>query len=255
MTTIPRLLLSVGAVLLVSACGKKGALIYPDMLVPEAPASVLALQIGSVVKLQFALPDKDRAGRPLQGVAGVKISKLVNDSAQKDVCRSCTADYHLFRTLYVDLLPADTKRYGSRLVLLDNDVSVGNRYSYSIIPFTADGVNGSASAVAEVSVGAPFSAPTVQIESFPTEIRLRMTAQPPLDGQFIGYNVYRFSVKNSRSYQPINSEPLKKNEYVDAQLERGVTYHYTVRTLIGREVGGFVESEESQEVEGMLEPI
>ena len=95
--------LVVGFALLATACGRKGPLIYPDMLVPAAPAAVTAQQSGSAVKLQFALPDKDRAGRPVKGVAGVKISKRSTEADQKEVCRSCTTDYRLFRTLYLDV--------------------------------------------------------------------------------------------------------------------------------------------------------
>lgn len=33
-----------------TACGKKGALIYPDMLVPAAPSAVSAQQSGTTMK-------------------------------------------------------------------------------------------------------------------------------------------------------------------------------------------------------------
>jgi len=244
--------LVVGLSMLATACGRKGPLIYPDMLVPAAPAAVTAQQSGSVVKLQFALPDKDRAGRLVKDVAGVKISKQTNDANQKDVCRSCTTDYHLFRTLYLDLLPADTQRFGNRLILIDSDVSSGNIYSYSIVPFTSDGVDGATSAVADVRVGTSLPAPAVKIESFPTEVKLQLSFQPLITGQLLGYNLYRSTATSPRSYQPLNREPLKGAEYVDSALERGVKYHYTARTLMVLESGGIAESAESQEVEGML---
>lgn len=239
--------------LLATACGRKGPLIYPDMLVPAAPAAVTAQQSGSAVKLQFALPDKDRAGRPVKGVAGVKISKRSTEASRKEVvCRSCTTDYRLFRTLYLDLLPTDTQRFGNRLILLDSDVNAGNVYSYRIVPFTADGVDGAASAIADVRMGSPLSAPAVKIESFPTEVRLQFSWQTPISGRLLGYNLYRSSGAGSRSYQPLNKEPLQVNEYVDSALERGVKYRYVVRAVMVQESGGIAESAESQEVEGML---
>lgn len=252
MNALGRLVLVVGLSLMATACGKKGALIYPDMLVPAAPAAVTALQSGSVVKLQFALPDKDRAGRPVKGVAGVKISRRAAEAARKDVCRSCMTDYRLFQTLYLDHLPANTQRFGNRLVVLDGDVGAGNTYSYSIVPFTADGVDGASSPAADVRVAAPLPAPVLKIESLPTEVRLQISSQPLISGSLLGYNLYRSSIATARSYQPLNREPLKGSEYVDGVLERGVKYRYTVRALIMLASGDIAESAESIEVEGML---
>ncbi|MDD2309164.1 MAG: hypothetical protein PHH91_06235 [Desulfuromonadaceae bacterium] len=241
------------ALLLVTpACGKKGPLIYPDMLLLAAPAAVTVQQSGAAVKLQFALPEKDRAGRPLRDVAGVKISRRVTDAVKKDLCQSCMADFRLFRTLYLDHLPTDTQRFGNRLVLLDGDVTAGNLYSYSIVPFTADGVDGASSSTASARVAAPLPAPVLKVESLPTEVKLQIYSQPPRSGQLLGYNLYRRSVTAARSYQPLNREPLKGSEYVDAAPERGVQYRYSARAVIVSESGDMIESAESNEVDGML---
>ncbi len=252
MSALGRSALIIVLSLLASACGRKGPLIYPDMLVPAAPVAVTAQQSGSAVKLRFVLPDKDRAGRPVQGVAGVKISRRSTEAAQKDVCRSCTADYRLFRTLYLDLLPNDTQRFGNRLILLDSDVSAGNSYSYWIVPFRTDGVDGAASATADVRMEVPLAAPVVKVESFPTEVKLQITWQPQMSGQLLGYNLYRRPDAGVRPYEPLNSEPLKGNEYVDTALERGVKYLYAASAVMVLGSGGIAESAGSQEVEGML---
>lgn len=245
--------LVIGLSLMATACGRKGALIYPDMLVPAAPAAVSAQQSAADVKLRFTLPDKDRAGRPVQGVAGVKISRRVAETAQKNVCRSCMTDYVLFRTLYLEHLPATTQRFGNLLVVLDGDVSSGNSYSYSIVPFTADGADGAASPTAEVRVGpVPLPPPVLKIESLPTEVRLKLSVYPLIAARMLGYNLYRSSGAGPRSYLPLNREPLKGDEYVDGALERGVKYRYSVRALIVRPSGDIAESAESDTVEGML---
>jgi predicted small lipoprotein YifL len=252
MKALGRSALVVGFSLMATACGKKGALIYPDMLVPAAPAAVTALQSGSSVKLQFTLPEKDRAGRPLHGVAGVKISRRAAESAQKDVCRSCMTDYMLLLTLYLDHLPANTQRFGNRLVVLDSDVTAGNIYSYRIVPFTTDGVDGASSPTADVRVATPLPAPFLKIESLPAEVKLQISSQPPITGRLLGYNLYRSPAATARSYQPLNREPLKGKEYVDGVLERGMKYRYTARALIMQAAGDIAESAESIEVEGML---
>lgn len=253
MSRFGRSALLVALSLMAAACGRRGALLYPDMLIPAAPASVTAQQSGSVVKLQFALPDKDRAGRAVRGVSGVKISRRAAETGQKDVCRSCMADYTLFSTIYLDHLPGTTQRFGSRLVVLDGDVGAGNSYSYSIVPFTADGVDGSPSAPAEVRVASPaVPAPVLKIESLPTEVRLQITFHPLIAARMLGYNIYRSPAATPRSYLPLNGEPLKGDEYIDAALERGVKYRYSARALVVRASGDVAESAESDMVEGML---
>lgn len=247
-----RAVLVLGMLVTITACGRKGALIYPDMLVPAAPTSVSAQVSGSFVKLQCTLPDKDRAGRPLQGVAGVRIRRLVTETSRKDECRACLTDYQLFRTLYLDHLPLDTQRFGNVLMFMDSDVSAGKSYSYRMVPFTADNTDGAASAVAIVHVAAPVPAPVARIESFPTEVKLHFSSAPLLFGRLVGFNLYRSSGMDVRSFLPLNRELLKGTVYTDATLERGVKYRYRVRAVIEIESGERVESAESEEVEGVL---
>lgn len=248
-----RLALIIAFSMIAAACGRKGPLVYPDMLVPAAPAAVTVQQFGSAIKLQFVLSDKDRTGRPAQSVAGVKINRKISADGQRDECKSCTTDYTLFKTLYLDHLPANTQRFGGRLVFVDSEVLSGVAYSYSIVPFTADGVNGASSAATGVRVGAvPLPPPVLSVESFPTEVRLKTSVYPLIAARMLGYNLYRSSGTGPGSYLPINGDPLKGSEYVDGVIERGVKYRYTARALVVWPSGDVVESDESNMVEGML---
>lgn len=253
MRRLERSLLVVVLALLASGCGKKGPLIYPDMLVPAAPAAVTAQQSGSSVKLKFVIPDKDRAGRAVHGVTGVKINRRTTENDQKDVCRSCMTDYVLFQTFYLEHLLPTAQRFGNSLVVLDSEVTTGKSYSYSIVPFTADGVDGASSAIVAVTVAPPMPAPLLKSDSFPTEVKIHISllnSRPA--GRLLGYNLYRATGGAVRSYQPLNSEPLKGGEYVDVALERGVKYRYWARAVMELKSGDVVESSESDEVEGML---
>lgn len=252
MSGIGRSALVVGLSLMATACGKKGPLIYPDMLVPAAPSAVTVLQSGATVKMSFAIPGRDRAGRPVHDVAGVRISRKAAEAEQKNLCRSCMTDYSAFRTIYLDRLPTNTERSGSALLVLDGDVSEGYSYSYSIVPFTAGGVEGATATTAAVRVGPPLPAPLLKIESLPTELRLQATPQNMITGTLQGYNLYRWSAVNARSYLPLNREPLKGSEYVDSGLERGVLYSYSARVLFRLSSGDLVESAESNVVTGKL---
>jgi predicted small lipoprotein YifL len=237
--------------LLAAACGRKGALISPDMPLPAPPAAATGQQSGSAVKIQFVLPGKDMSGRQVKDVAGVKIRRMESEPG-KDVCRSCLADYQLLRTLYLDHLPTDTQRFGNRLIILDGDVEAGRSYSYSLVQFTADGADGASAAISDVRVVPPFSAPHVTIESFPTEIRLQFVTPQPLSGRLLGYNVYRSTAASGRSFQPLNTQLLKGNEFSDSTLERAVKYRYSARLIVEMTAGSSVESLESAAVEGML---
>ncbi|MEI7816940.1 MAG: hypothetical protein WCI45_07080, partial [Desulfuromonadales bacterium] len=252
MRLIGRAIQLVSLSLMVAACGRKGALLYPDMLVPAAPTVIAAQQSGSTVKLQFTLPDKDRAGRSLKGITGVKISRRTAETDPKGACRSCMADYQLVSTQYLDHLPAATQRFGNRLILIDSDVVAGNYYSYNVVPFTADGVDGASATSVDAHVYSPMSAPVLKAESSPGEIVLHMDIQPPVVGRLLGFNLYRTSGAGARPFQPLNREPLKGNEFVDSALNRGVRYHYSARILVAQPTGVVLESAESNEVEGML---
>lgn len=252
MSKIGSLALLGGVTLAITACGKKGALVYPDMLVPAAPTAATALQSGSGVKILFDLPNSDRSGNRLKDLAGVKISKRQSDSVDEQSCRSCTDDYHLFRRLYLDLLPDGVQRYGSRLVVLDGDVTAGKLYSYTVVPFTKGGVEGSSSARLAVMVDAAVSAPTLNAESYPTEIKISFSGPSPAVGVVLGYNLYRATPNETFPLQPLNREPLKGKEYVDSGLLRGIGYRYQARAAVRLPSEAVVESLLSNEVQAML---
>lgn len=253
MIVLGRLALVVVFSIITVGCGRKGPLVYPDMLVPAAPTAVSVQQLGLAIKLQFTISDKDRSGRPVQGVSGVKINRKTSAGDQKDVCRSCLTDYMLFKTIYLDHLTPDTQRFGGRLVLIDSEVISGDTYSYRIVPFTADGVDGASSPPVSLRVGAvPIPPPVLSVESLPTEVRLKLSVYPLIAARMLGYNLYRSSGTGTKSYLPINREPLKGDVYVDGAVERGVAYRYTARALVVWPSGDVVESDESNPVEGML---
>lgn len=242
-----------GMTLAITACGKKGALVYPDMLVPAAPAAFSAMQSGSGVKIQFVLPDSDRAGNRLNNLAGMKISKRISDASSEQTCRSCMEDYRLFRKLYLDLPPDGAERSGNRLALLDGDVNEGKYYSYVAVPFTKEGVDGASSPQVTVQIVQAVLPPILHAESHPTEIMLSFVSLPPFDGVLVGYNLYRTSQKNGFSHMPVNKAPLVGKEYVDSSgLARGTSYRYMVRAVVRLPSGALVESVVSNEVEGML---
>jgi len=49
-------------VFLSAGCGKKGPLIYPDMLIAQAPKNITLEQTGSALRISFDMPEKDQSG-------------------------------------------------------------------------------------------------------------------------------------------------------------------------------------------------
>ena len=236
----------------IAACGKKGPLIYPDLLVPAAPSDVSAQQSGNSIKLSFVLPSKDLAGRNFAGLSGVTIIKRDEPAGQSPGCSACTTDFSPFRKLNLDPLSPNTQRYGNLLVLLDGDVQTGRVYTYRVSAVTKDNQEGAQSApVATAMQTAPLP-PVLQAISQPTEIQLEFAGVPPGEGVIAGYNVYRALKGEAFPFQPLNREPLTTKSFTDVGLERGTAYIYGVRTVVRLPSGVKVEGSLSNEVEGRL---
>jgi predicted small lipoprotein YifL len=236
----------------VTACGKKGPLIYPEMLVPAAPSDFRVQQSGTALRLSLGLPSKDLAGRNLSGLSGLSIYKRVERGSATQSCGSCPSDFTLFRKLNLDLLPAEVQRFGNVLVAQDNDVRPGNVYSYRCVAVTKDNLEGAFSPQTVSSVVAAPPPPVLQVISHPTEIILEFVGVPPQGATIVGYFVYRTSTSGVESFQPLNREPIAGNRYVDSGLDRGTIYRYTVRTLLKLSTGMLLESSPSNVADGLL---
>jgi predicted small lipoprotein YifL len=247
-----RLLLISIVLMLASGCGKKGPLLYPDMLIPAAVSALTASQSGENVKIVFELPDKDLAGRSLKDLAGVTVFKRVESSLQQPDCPACTDDFRLFRKVYLDL-PDTTRIYGKKVVLLDGETRRNTAYSYYVVPFVRDNSVGASSAPVRVRMTQPPLPPILQVLPSPTELKLEFVAIPPEEGSLVGYNVYRSIKDEPMPYLPLNKEPLADIIYVDSGLDRKVTYRYVVRAVVRMPWGGVAESGPSNEGQGVLE--
>lgn len=239
-------------VLLTPACGKKGALIYPDMLVPAAPAAVTVRQVGPSLKLAFNLPDKDMAGQLLTDLIGVKVFRR-EAILEKDVnCTTCANNFQVFKTIYVDHLDSSTQRYGRLILSLDNDVIVGREYTYKVLAFTQESVEGDPSKPVLAKLVQAALPPVLQAVSAPTEIKLEFIGLLPHEAAMAGYNLYRAVKGEDLPFLPLNKEPLASNIFIDTGLERGRIYVYAVRMVVRSSEGELMESALSNVVEAAL---
>lgn len=239
--------------LIMPGCGKRGPLIYPDMLIPAAPTGVTARQSGRVVKLSFVVNRKDRAGRDLKepGVlGGVDVFRRASSAGREPVCKACLDGFVLLKKLYLESSPLerDVQRFGGTMLLLDGDVRTGGEYSYMVRPFTKDSVDGQPSTPVKATVVEPLPPPALTVEPDPVEIRLHFDGSYSGRGTLVGYNIYRTVKDGVLPYAPFNREPVVGNSFADIGLDRSLSYVYAVRAVVRTPDGQVVESELSNEV-------
>lgn len=240
--------------LMLTACGRRGALIYPDMLLPAAPKAVTAHQTGQVVRLSMELSRKELSGRDLPNLGGVIVFRRASLAGQGPECPTCTEDYVLYRKLYLEPETTDpnVQRFGNLLVMLDGEVRAGDEYRYQVRQFSKDGVEGALSEPVTVHVTSPLPPPALTALPEIMEILLRFEAPEPAVGSPVGYNVYRAPKGKPLPWRPINGEPVAAKAYLDSGMDRTLTYVYVVRTVVKLPSGELLESEPSNQVEAQL---
>jgi predicted small lipoprotein YifL len=236
---------------MLAACGKRGALIYPDLLTPAATSDVRVSQLDSVVKLSFQLPQKNQAGKDLNDLAGVDIFKRSVISGQPAGCNSCSVDYVLFKKVYINLPDNQIVKNGNQMILLDGDVRNDRDYSYYLIPFTTASLAGKPSLSVTIGVAESPLPPELKVVAEPTEIRL-VFSPTVQKADIAGYNLYRAEKGQPLTIFHHNKELVKDNKYTDMGLKRGVSYVYAVRAVVKRANGVLAESGLSNQVETRL---
>ena len=246
------LVYSLAAALTLTACGKRGALVYPELLAPAAAEKITLQQTGDSMRLVFSLPGRDLAGRRLSGLKGVTVRRRVDPGTQAAACRVCTDDYLLFREISLDPLPRDVTRRGSELILMDHDIVPGQRYSYRISVHSADGGDGSGSIPVSATAVTPLPPPLLKASGHPTEVLLEFAGSGIRSGYPAGYHVYRAKKGAPLPALPLTRVPVAGGSFADNTPERGIVYRYAVTEVVRLESGGYVESTASAEAEAAL---
>lgn len=225
--------LAMAGLLAMGGCGKKGSLIYPDLLVPEAPQAVQLEQRGAGLQLSFDLPSRDRRGRSLQTPVVVEVQRRELSPGEAGECGSCPKDYQ--PALRIDPeFPAPARTFGKRLVLLDPDVRQGKRYQYRMVAVSRDGEVGAVAETARTMVCLAPSAPVVSAKALHGGvIQLDMQGELPDNADLIGYAIYRAAGDEELPFLPL-ATTLATAHYQDQQVQQGVRYRYAVRMLLKR---------------------
>lgn len=218
----------------ISGCGKRGPLVYPDMLVPEAPQSVQLEQQGSSLQLSFNLPARDRRGRGLKEPFVVQVQRRELQPDEQAACGSCAKDYHTAR-LIDPAFPAPAMKFGNRMVLLDSEVSQGKRYQYRIAAISTDGAE--SGALAETATARVCSVPLPPVITAQAVhggmIVLQLQGELPENAELVGFAIYRASGDEALPPLPLVTT-LGATRYEDQTVQQGVSYRYAARTVVRR---------------------
>lgn len=240
---------------LLSGCGKKGALIPPEALAP-APVSDLALaQKGGRFQVSWSAPSKEEGGATLKDLAGFQLFKRMLLPPAQD-CETCPSAYSQLARIDLDYLQG-VRRVGNLFLVDDGDLKQGKSYQYKVRSFTTDGTQSRDSNVVRRSaVTAPLP-PVLEALSSETGVVLAFVALPPEEGTLIGYNVYRSKMAETPAtspaelISPLNATPITGTTFEDKGLLIGVRYSYIVTTLAAVN-GETVESAPSNRAEGAI---
>lgn len=254
----PALRLHVGCavvgLLAMSGCGKKGPLVYPDLLVPEAPQAVQLEQRGKSLQLSFSLPSRDRRGRSLQSPVVIEVQRRELEPGEAGECGSCPKDYQPSARIDPDF-PSPARKVGKQLVLLDSDVKQGKRYQYRLVAVGVDGEAGVAAETVRAMVCTAPPAPNLSVKALHGGImQLEMQGALPDDAELVGYAIYRAAGEDELSAQPL-ATTLGTSQYQDQSVQPGVRYRYAVRMLVRRWDELLLSSELSAVVVGTLDDM
>lgn len=230
--------------LISSGCGKKGPLIYPDMLIAQPPGNLVLMQSGSSLRLSFDLPDKDLSGRKLDDLEALLIARRVYRGSDSVSCQDPFID--LYRINLAGSSAVD--RLGNHISWVDTDTRKGERYQYQLKTIQKGEMNGKAVSTGIAAVLSPPPTPVLKARSiFGGAIRIDLSGSSQSENSTVSYLLYR-SEANSDQHQFLVALPSGNSSYEDQAVQRGIVYHYAARMSVKRADGVVAESEPSAPV-------
>lgn len=229
MRALPVVMLALALV----ACGKKGAPLPPEPRGPLPVAAVGVRQVGGTVEIRFEVAGP-RGPRPNQEPI---LAEVLRVSAPEGLAGP--ADPSAFRRIgkQIGTLEGDPLPYRTPLVVADRaletlpESGAGLTLRYAVRLRDRRGRASPLVVSTGLSPLPPAAAPR-GLEAEPTADGIRLTWQPPAEGQEAKFNLYRGDPGEPVLGAPLNPQPLAETAYLDTGAETGARYAYTVRVVL-----------------------
>jgi len=247
-----RFLLITTMLLFISGCGKKGALLPPEALVPGSVRELNVIQTGQDFRITWSAPSREQGGRPLKDLSGFLLSRR-DVPPEGGECPSCPDSWKLLSRIELDI-PGSALKSGDLFIYFDKGGDKDNRFQYRV---TALSKSGGISIPADTPVKKLFSPtppPTLTATLQPGSIRLGFAPDKGKGPAPVGFNIYRRKAGDATPLLPLNPELLTGSSWEDLSLEYGSNYRYSAATLSQIE-GELVESLRSKEIEILFKQL
>ena len=242
------------ALLCETACGVPAEPRPPRPIIPEAVTDLSARQRGDGGQLTFTPPAKSTEGEKLTGDPSIEILRGFAPAAAHS---PASGSIHVVYTLPGPVL--DTYRNGDRIEFQDpikpEDIArhEGERVFY-IVRGRSSKRAASEDSNAATFIVRPAPTPIENVRANVIEAGVQLSWEPPstVSGgapltTLGGYRIYRAETAGARTAErlpPVLAGLSPTPNYLDAQIEWGKTYEYTVRS-VAQYGGESVESGES----------
>lgn len=228
------------AVVTLTACGKKGPPVAPELRVPTMPAALRGSVDGESIVVSWTQPDTRLDGTKLRTVDRYTLYRREEADAGPPksamLSHGRVVGYDEIATIRTDT-PAPAVVQGSSVTWVDRrTLSVGRRYVYVV---TAEDSIGRSSAPSERLV-VPFLAapqPPADVRAQPGDRRVTLTWQPPpalIDGSPVTGEIKYVVLRGSGATGPlaaITPQPLSETAFTDTGLDNDADYRYAVRAV------------------------
>jgi predicted small lipoprotein YifL len=236
--------------LLLAGCGRRGALVPPEGLVPAPVGSLQLMQRGAELELSWTAPKRMESGKKLADLTGFRVLRHeVLPPAEE--CAACPESWRLLKEISLEYLQGVGKA-GDRFLLRDGGLAVGTTWQYRLSPVNRAGASGRAVTTLRRTVRQPLSPPRLKAVATPIAIRLELAVDGlPPGASLDGFTLYRAKAGEALPLLPINAEPVAGPLFEDSGLEQGASYAYSAGMRVTLE-GEQLESLLSQPVTASL---
>jgi predicted small lipoprotein YifL len=236
----------------VAGCGKKGALLPPEALVPAAVRELKVIQTGQDFRVTWKAPAKEQGGRPLKDLSGFLLLRR-DVTPEGGDCPSCPDSWKLLSRIDLDT-PESVKKSGDLFIYFDKGGETGNRFQYRVTALSKSGGKSSPADAPVKKLFHPPPLPAIKATLQPSSIRIGFAPGKTKGPAVIGFNIYRRTAGSAPPLLPFNQEPVTDSYWEDHSLEYGSSYRYSAAALAQIE-GEIVESPRSEEIEILFKQL